>query len=219
MLGLSLRTDARIFEKASWLKEIMKENLREKLLQMRAADLRVREELADAGELFDGYHPAMERVHLENADALEKMIDENGGEWLGKSLVGTDGAEAAWLVAQHAISLPEFSRKCLRLIEKAVAAGEAEPSQAAYLHDRICFFENRPQRYGTQSDWNADGKMQVYNLEDADRVNDFRARVGLQSLENLTWGNADQREKMLEDLAARQAAFEAWARKVGWRNQ
>jgi hypothetical protein len=193
----------------------MNEHLREKLLAMRAEDERVREELAATGELFDGYHPIMERVHLENAAELEQMIDENG--WLGKSLVGADGAEAAWLVAQHAISLPEFSRKCLRLIERAVAENEAEPYQAAYLHDRISFFENRPQRYGTQSDWNESGKMQVWTLEDKEQVNDFRAQVGLPPLRALIWENEETRENIPKDFAGRQAGFEAWARKVGWR--
>jgi hypothetical protein len=193
----------------------MNEQLREKLLAMRAEDKRVREELAATGELFDGYNPAMERVHLDNAAELEKMIEANG--WLGKSLVGTDGAEAAWLIAQHAISLPEFSRKCLRLIERAVTENEAEPYQAAYLHDRICFFENRPQRYGTQSDWNESGKMQVWTLEDTAKVNDLRTQIGLQPLDALIWENEETRENKPDDFAARQANFEAWAQKVGWR--
>ena len=193
----------------------MNKQLREKLLTMRAEDERVREELAATGELFDGYNPVMERVHLQNAAELEKMIDANG--WLGKSLVGADGAEAAWLIAQHAISLPEFSRKCLRLIERAVTENEAEPYQAAYLHDRISSFENRPQRYGTQSDWNESGKMQVRTLEDAAKVNDYRAQVGLQPLDTLTWENEETRENKPKDFAARQADFEAWAQKVGWR--
>jgi hypothetical protein len=193
----------------------MNEQLREKLLAMRAEDQRVREELAATGELFDGYNPAMERVHLENAAELEKMIDANG--WTGKSLVGAEGADAAWLIAQQAISLPEFSRKCLRLIRQAVAENEAEPYQAAYLHDRICFFENRPQRYGTQSDWNESGKMQVWMLEDETKVNDFRAQVGLQPLDALTWENEETRENKPKDFAARQADFESWAKKVGWR--
>jgi hypothetical protein len=103
----------------------MNEQLRGKLLAMRADDTRVREKLAATGELFDGYNPLIERVHLKNAAELERMIDEHGG-WLGKSTVGADGAEAAWLIVQHAISLPEFFRKCLRLIERAVAENEAE---------------------------------------------------------------------------------------------
>jgi len=193
----------------------MNEQLREKLLAMRAEDARVREELAATCELFDGYHPAMERVHLENAAELERLIDEHG--WLGKSLVGTDGAEAAWLVAQHAISLPDFSRKCLRLIEKAASENGAEPYQAAYLRDRISFFENRPQRYGTSSDWNAEGKMEVWTLEDEAKVNDYRAAVGLEPLESLTWETGETRENKPKDYSKRQAEFETWARKVGWR--
>jgi len=157
----------------------------------------------------------MEKVHLKNAAQLERMIDEHG--WLGKSLVGADGAEAAWLVAQHAISLPEFTRKCLRLIQQAVAANEAEPYQAAYLRDRICFFENRPQRYGTHSDWNGAGVMEVWTLEDEEKVNENRAAVGLPPLENLTRENEETRENKPENYAERQAGFDAWAKRVGWR--
>lgn len=193
----------------------MNEQLREKLLTMRAEDTRMREDLAATGELFDGYHPAMERVHLDNAAELERLIDEHG--WLGKSMVGADGADAAWLVAQHAISLPDFTRKCLRLIGKAVSENEAEPYQAAYLDDRIGFFENRPQRYGTQSDWNADGVMEVWTLEDEGKVNDYRRAVGLEPLDSLTWENAETRENKPKDYVARQAEFEVWTRKVGWR--
>lgn len=193
----------------------MNEQLREKLLLMKAEDARVREELAKTGELFNGYHAEMERVHLENARELEEMIDEHG--WLGKSLVGEDGAEAAWLIAQHAISLPAFSHKCLRFIEKAVAENEAEPHQFAYLHDRICFFENRPQKFGTQSDWNEDGKIEVWQLEDEAKVNKFRAEAGLKPLESLTWDNAETRENKPKDWRRRQIDFEAWAKKVGWR--
>jgi len=193
----------------------MNEQLREKLLLMKAEDARVREELAKTGELFNGYHAEMERVHLENARELEEMINEHG--WLGKSLVGEDGAEAAWLVAQHAISLPAFSHKCLKLIEKAVAENEAEPYQFAYLNDRNCFFENRPQRFGTQSDWNEAGKMEVWQLEDEAKVNDFRAEAGLKPLESLTWENAETRENKPKDWRRRQIDFEEWTKKVGWR--
>jgi hypothetical protein len=193
----------------------MNQELREKLLAMRKADEQAREELARTGELFEGYCPKMEKVHLENAAALEHMINENG--WLGKSLVGSDGAEVAWLIVQHAISLPEFLRKCLKLIEKAVTENEAEPYQYAYLYDRIAAFENRPQKYGTQSDWNESGMMEVWKLEDAGKVNEYRARVGLKPLESLTWKNKDARENKPVDFAARRAEFEAWAKQVGWR--
>jgi hypothetical protein len=197
-------------------KKIMNSEMREKLLLMAAEDQSVREELAKTGELFDGYHPRMEAVHLANAAALEKMIEDAGGEWLGKSLVGSDGAEAAWLIAQHSISLPDFSRRCLRLLRRAVAAGEAESRQMAYLEDRINFFERKPQRYGTQSDRNADGKMQVWTLEDESRVNEFRASVGLKPLENLVRESEELRGNAPADFARRQKEAEEWREKTGW---
>ncbi len=189
----------------------MNEDLRKTLLEMTAKDARVREELAKTGELFDGYAEKMEAVHLENAAELEKMIDEFG--WTGISLVSKDGAEAAWLIVQHAISLPEFSRRCLKLLEKAVSENEAEKYQLAYLQDRIAFFEGKPQKYGTQSDWNADGKMQVWTLEDAEKVNEFRAEIGLKPLGNLIW---ESNENVPENFAERQLQGEEWLKKVGW---
>lgn len=195
----------------------MNEQIRQRLLEMKDEDQRVREELAATGELFDGYAPRMEQVHQKNAAELEKMIEANG-EWLGKSSVGEDGAEAAWLIVQHAISLPEFSRKCLKLLEKAVSEGEAEAWQAAYLEDRINFLEGKPQRYGTQSDWNEEGKMQVWMLESEAKVNEYRAAVGLQPLENLIWENEETSENKPEDYQKRQEEHLFWARKVGWRD-
>ncbi|HSK74206.1 MAG TPA: DUF6624 domain-containing protein [Pyrinomonadaceae bacterium] len=195
----------------------MNEELRQKLIEMKAEDLRVREELAKTGELFDGYAPRMEQTHLKNAAELERMLEENGG-WLGKSLVGEDSAEAAWLIVQHAISLPEFQRKCLKLIEEAVENGEAEAWQAAFLDDRICFFEGRPQRYGTQSDWNEEGKMQVWTLENEERVNEYRAEVGLKPLESLVWENEETRENKPANFHKRREEYLAWAKKVGWRS-
>lgn len=190
----------------------MKEELRQKLIEMKAEDLRVREELAETGELFDGYAPRMEQVHLKNAAELERMLEENGG-WLGKSLVGEDGAEAAWLIVQHAISLPEFQRKCLKVIEEAVENGEAEAWQAAFLYDRICFFEGRPQKYGTNSDWNEEGKMQVWMLENEEKVNEFRAEVGLKPLESLVWETDETRENKPKDFHKRQEEYLVWAKK------
>ncbi len=194
----------------------MNENLRRKLLKMSAKDQKVRDELAQTGELFEGYCAKMEAVHLENAAALEKIIDEHG--WTGISLVGKDGAEAAWLIVQHAISLPEFSRKCLKLLEKAVSEAEAEAWQAAYLQDRIAFLEGKPQKYGTQSDWNEKGKMQVWTLENADKVNEYRAEIGLKPLEKLVWENAETRENMPRNYTEQQQKAQEWLIKVGWRD-
>jgi hypothetical protein len=46
------------------------ETLKTELLSMAAEDLRVREELARDGSLFEGYHPRMRAVHERNAAGL-----------------------------------------------------------------------------------------------------------------------------------------------------
>src|SRR5262245_59980624 len=133
----------------------MDEALRERLLAMAAEDQRVRAELAADASLFDGYHPRMEEVHRRNAAALVEIIAAHG--WPGRSLAGEDRALAAWLILQHTIGDPPLQRRGLELLRHAVAAGEVAPIHAAMLEDRIAFFEGRPQRYGTQFDWDECG--------------------------------------------------------------
>lgn len=90
----------------------------------------------------------MEAVHKRNAGRLKQVIAEHG--WPGRSLVGEDGMIAAWFIVQHAISDPPFQRQVLTLLNDALARGEVSPQSLAFLEDRICIFEGRPQIYGTQ---------------------------------------------------------------------
>jgi hypothetical protein len=91
----------------------MNERLREELKSMAAEDRQLRQELLDKGELGDGYAPRMEALHRKNAARLKEIIVEHG--WPDSDLVGEDGTLAAWFVAQHAISDPEFQRQTLKL--------------------------------------------------------------------------------------------------------
>ena len=134
------------------------EPLRRDLLEMGRLDRVTRAELAASGDLFDaGYEPRMARVHERNAQRLRRVIEAVG--WPGTDLVGPDGAEAAWTILQHAIGEPDLLRRALPLLEAAAREGRADPAHAAMLEDRIRFFEGRPQRYGTQLDWDAEGNL------------------------------------------------------------
>ena len=198
----------------------MNESLRTELIKMSVEDKRVREELAADGSLFEGYHPRMLEVHQRNGKRLEEVIDEYG--WPGKSLVGQDGAEAAWLILQHDISNPALQRRCLALLEAAARAGEIPLWQPAYLLDRIRSNEGKPQVYGLQFDWDEHGEMSPLPIEDIEQVDERRAVVGLGPLKEEVRKRrvavAQSKEQPPTDWRVRQRAIEEWARSVGWRD-
>lgn len=196
------------------------EQLRQSLLDMAAQDLSLREELAADGSLFEGYHPRMQQVHRRNAEGLLEIMRRHG--WPGHSLVGEDGAEAAWLIAQHAIAEPDLQRRTLTLMKEAAQRGEAQLWQAAMLEDRIRMFEGRRQLYGTQFDWDEWGEMSPYpEIEDVERVDERRHAVGLGPLqEDVARKRAaikQSKERPPEDLVRRREEIEEWARAAGWR--
>jgi hypothetical protein len=182
-------------------------------------DAETRTRLARTGALFDGYHPEMEAVHLENAALLERAITAIG--WPGRAKIGDEAAGAAFMILQHAISKPDLQRRGLALILEAIPEGQANPLDAAYLSDRIAVFEGREQTFGTQFDWGADGLLSPAPTRDAAGVDERRASVGLppmaETIAHMRAGAAAERETAPADLQQRRVEFEAWARRVGWR--
>ena len=118
-------------------------------------------------------------VDAANTAQMKRIIAERG--WPGRSLVGDDGAQAAWLLVQHADHDLAFQRACLELLGQAVQTGEADPSHHAYLTDRVLLAEGNQQRYGTQFRLVA-GSWQPRPLIDPDRVDERRRQVGLEPL-------------------------------------
>jgi hypothetical protein len=193
--------------------------LRDELLSMQRADLELRARLAADGSLFDGYAEPMADLHRRHNARLRAILAEHG--WPGRSLVGEDGAAAAALVLQHAILDPELMRGAEALLRRAVDAVEAEPKAWAMLVDRLRTLEGRPQIYGTQYDWDDAGTLSPAPVEDAERVDERRRGVGLDTLaqntERLRAQAARECERPPADLDRRRRAAEEWARSAGWR--
>ena len=110
---------------------------------------------------------------------LAEILDRHG--WPIRDLVGEDGAEAAWAVAQHSDLDPAFQRRALELLRQAVAAGQASAGDLAYLTDRVATGAGEPQTYGTQVACTPDGPRPATPLVDAAAVERLRAEAGLQS--------------------------------------
>lgn len=193
---------------------------RTELLELAALDLRTREALARTGELFEGYHPRMAAVHGANAERLRRIVEAIG--WPTAALVGAEAAEAAWLVVQHAIGEPQLQRGVLPVLWEHARRGEVPGWQAALLEDRVRALEGRPQRYGTQLDWDEHGELSPWPaVEEPETVEERRMEVGLPPLAEVL---AERRQQAAAegnrppaDLQARREEMDAWARSVGWR--
>jgi hypothetical protein len=189
------------------------------LVEAARRDLDLRAELVRSGALFHGYHPDMEALHVENAALLARAFDAIG--WPSRAKVGDDGAAAAMLILQHAISRPDLQRRGLALLLDAIAAGEANALDAACLSDRIAVFEGREQVFGTQFDWDREGLLSPAPMAEPADVDERRASVGLpplaESIAQIRARAAAEGDTAPADRQQRRADFEAWARRVGWR--
>jgi hypothetical protein len=191
----------------------MLEQIRQQLLYMRALDESVRQKLATDGSLFNGYHSRMEEVHSANAQALNAMIDEHG--WPDEEQVGPDGAEAAWLIAQHSIGEPRFMHLCRRLLNDASSAGRVPRWQFAYIDDRIRVFEGKAQRFGTQIDIRPEG-IELHTLEDPIQVDKWRYEVGLEPIAAVIAKAQNAPLPSVVEYNTRQAETLVWRKRVGW---
>jgi hypothetical protein len=193
-------------------------SLANEIIQMKDYDLRVRQRLAETGELFDGYNKEMEAVHIKNATRLEEIINQVG--WPTKNKVGEQARDAAMLITQHAISLPGFQRTCLQHIKETVDRGEEDKRNYAFLYDRICFNERRPQKFGTQYDWDKDGVMSPWTIESPGIVDNLRKEFGLNPIEEETkavrQGVKENGESPRGDYETRQREIYNWSKRTGW---
>jgi len=192
--------------------------IKKKLIKMAGDDQKLREDLVREGVLYDGYHPDMESLHVYHSQELRNIIDQIG--WPKKSDIGEDGSYAAWIILIHAISTPQLLRDCLPLIKESVEIGEADSRWPAVLEDTICFHERRPQVYGTVFDWDEEGQMSPWDIDEPDTVDERRYSVKLPPLEKQTQNcrafSKKEGAKAPNDLEQRQKDTQAWREKVGW---
>jgi hypothetical protein len=155
--------------------------LRRELLEMMEADQAERTGESDASG------------DESRTDRLREIIDEHG--WPTFELVGREGATAAWLIAQHADFDVEFQAEALGLMRGVLEAGQADPTEVAYLEDRVAVNRGHAQRYGTQVRCRDGRPEPATPLVDAAGVDGLRAEVGLQPL-------AEYYEQFAEGCAA-----------------
>jgi len=190
----------------------------EKIIELKNADLELRDKLIQNKQLGEGYNEEMRQLHNRNAEVLNEIINRIGYPTVDK--VGKEANEAAWLVIQHSIEQPHFMKKCAKLLENAVNEHQANPKDLAYLTDRIATFEGKPQLHGTQFDWNENGELSPKLFDDLTKVNQRRKSIGLNTLEEQTAIIRQQAKNENEsppiDFDKRKAEIDEWRKRVGW---
>jgi len=112
-------------------------------------------------------------------ERLRVIIGECG--WPTISMVGEEGEDAAWAIAQHSDLDPEFQERALELLR--AAGDDVSPGNVAYLDDRVRAGRGEPQKYGTQVAC-VDGDIGPANgFDDEGAVDELRAEAGLEPLE------------------------------------
>lgn len=82
-------------------------------------------------------------------------------------------------------------QECVCLLQDAVIREDVAGWQLAFLQDRVRTMSGKPQYYGTQFDVDENGWPTPFPIEDPARVNERRAGLGLNSLE-------ERQEQMIE---------------------
>lgn len=154
--------------------------LRDELIAMAKADQEVRGRWIkdQTNQALIDETGALSKTQVER---LREIIKEFG--WPGRSMVGPQAANSAWLIAQHGGK--EFLHEVLPLMKQAVDKGELPGASYALSVDRTRIQDGLKQLYGSQFDTKGD-KCEPLPIEDPEHVDERRKEVGLDTLAEYT---------------------------------
>ena len=195
----------------------MNRTLQKELIAMSEAQNKAWEDITKSANRYGDVPESFVTLRSDNALALDEIIKKHG--WTGKSLVGEDGASAAFRIARNATSHPSLMKTFLHHIKEAVASGEMQKLQEVLLEDCILYYENKAQNCGTCFEWNNDGEL-IANVTSTDSANELRKELGLASLEEALQVHKSELEKeaggIPTDIIERKKNERAWMKSVGW---
>ena len=132
----------------------------------------------DAWEERPSEGRALLELNGANAERFAAIVAEHG--WPGLRLVGADGTDAAWMLAQHADRANDGRRGWLAVLTDAVATGDADPRHLATLSDRVAAVAGERQPYGTIALLAEDGEVEFpLPVAEAGSLDARRAAIGL----------------------------------------
>jgi heme-degrading monooxygenase HmoA len=116
----------------------------------------------------------MNKTDREDLARVEAIIAKHG--WPGKSLVGSQAAQSAWLVIQH--SDVATQKKYMPMMTKAAESGELDRGKVAMTIDHILISEGKPQLFGSAFK-EVNGEFVPEPIQDQKNLDARRKEVGL----------------------------------------
>ena len=157
--------------------------LSRELLERVRVDQAIRDTLVlrlQAGQPVDSSLSARRgAIDSANTTWLKAVVARRG--WPGRSAVGPEASNAAFLIVQHAVQDSAFQAQALSLMERGVAKGEVRGADVAMLADRVAVHRGQPQRYGTQAKL-LEGRLVLDPIADSAHVDERRAALGMPPL-------------------------------------
>jgi outer membrane protein OmpA-like peptidoglycan-associated protein len=108
--------------------------------------------------------------------ALQRYLDRNRYPEISK--VGRRQSRAVGFIILHHFDSLTFERY-IPVVKNLCMEGEAEWDVFAKMTDKLCIIKGEPQVYGTQYDRDANGRTILYKIDDIEKVNYRRMRIGL----------------------------------------
>jgi len=151
------------------------------LLDMADKDQAIRKKLVGNVNPSDKSKKSMIDIDETHTAKLKTIFEKYG--WPNISMIGYDGVQAFWLLAQHSTD-DDFRHALMPHVKAAFDDGNLSPQSYALFVDQLLISDGKPQKYGTQIKEMVDKEPVLFPIENRRNVNALRASIGLFNLED-----------------------------------
>jgi hypothetical protein len=130
----------------------------------------------------DSLRKIVKETFLRNTELIKQLFAKYGFPNYDK--VGKESEKNFWLCVQHSDHDLKFQQDVLKKMKKEVNRKKADPTDFAYLTDRVNINLGKAQIYGTQLDYDKNKTAFPKNLKNPKEVNNRRKSIGLEPIED-----------------------------------
>lgn len=140
---------------------------------------------AVAREMSQAPQSLLQELDQQRRHHVKQLMDiiQTLGKWPSVQQVGERAVMAAWLVAQHALTMTSVREMICQKLKDAVALVEIPAWHYPFYYDRVMQVQGKPQYYGTQMVIHQQGYPVPYDLEDGENVDARRQVYGLPTIQ------------------------------------